>query len=184
VADTQFNAVAQLNSSGQPVLDSFVTVSGPTGMAFDSHDNLYVADSVHNTIVKIDPYGNSSVFATTGINLPGGLACDSSGNVYVANGNDTIEKFDSSGNGSLFFIAPTAPVGLAFGSTGILYAALGNGNAIEEIGSNGAPLGFLGGLSTFNNPSFIAIQVPEPATWTLVALGAATLLGSRRLRHR
>ena len=184
VADTQFNAVAQLNSSGQPVLGSFQTVSGATGLAFDSSGNLYVADSVHNTVVKIDPSGNSSVFAITGINQPGGLACDSSGNVYVANGNDTIERFDSNGNGALFFVPPTPAVGLAFGSTGILYAALGTGNAIEEIDPNGNSLGFLGGRSTFNNPSFIAIQVPEPTTCSLLALGIAALLGLHRLRRR
>jgi DNA-binding beta-propeller fold protein YncE len=71
VAALYFNGVAQLNSNGQPVSSSFLTVSGPTGLAFDSTGNLYVADSVHNTIVKFDPSGSSSIFTSTGVNLAG-----------------------------------------------------------------------------------------------------------------
>jgi hypothetical protein len=76
-------------------------------------------------------------------------------------------------------------VGLAFDSSGVLYEALASGNAIEKISSTGTLLGFLSTPGTFSSPAFIAIQqVPEPATWILVALGAVALLGSRRLRRR
>ncbi len=43
------------------------------------------------------------MFSTTGLNVPIGLAFDASGNLYVGNrGNGTIEKFDPSGNASVF----------------------------------------------------------------------------------
>jgi hypothetical protein len=43
------------------------------------------------------------LFASTGLNAPAGLAFDSRTNLYVANsGNNTIQKFDVAGSGSLF----------------------------------------------------------------------------------
>jgi hypothetical protein len=35
-----------------------------------------------------------------------------------------------------------------------------------------------------NGPIFIAVQIPEPATWALLVLGAVTLLDGLRLRHQ
>ena len=79
-------------------------------------------------------------------------------------------------------LAHTLSRGLAFDSAGDLYASfVGGANLIYKFDASGAP-SFV--ASGFDGPTFIAIQIPEPATWVLVALGAATLLGRRRLRPR
>ncbi len=108
---------------------------------------------------------------------PIGLAFDSKGNLYAANfGDSTIEKFNSSGVGTLFASGAglVGPAGLAFDGSGNLYAANFNGNTIEEFNSSGT--GTLFANSGLSTPVFIAIfPVPEPSTLLLVLLGLASL---------
>ncbi len=74
-----------------------------------------------------------------GLDDPIGLAFDSSGNLYVANNaNNTIEKFDSNGNGTVFASSGLDnPAGLAFDSGGNLYVANFNANDIEKFDASG-----------------------------------------------
>ena len=60
-------------------------------------------------------------------------------NIYVSNaGNNTIEKFDSSGNGTVFASSGLDwPRGLAFDSAGDLYVANQDNNTIEKFDSSG-----------------------------------------------
>jgi len=62
-------------------------------------------------------------------------------NIYVSCYNYTnhgmIEKFDSSGNSSTFASDLRGPAGLAFGSTGNLYAAIWESGTIEVFDSSG-----------------------------------------------
>jgi hypothetical protein len=106
-------------------------------------------------------------------------------NLYVANqGNGTIEKFDSSGNGSVF----GNPWGLyklngpPFDSSGNLYKATWQG--IYKLDPNGHPSRFDNGLVGVGGTTGIAVQVPEPSTWLLLALGIGAVLGGLRLRRR
>lgn len=152
-----------------------------------------MANVGNKTIVKFDSSGYGSVWANSGLVDPYGLAFDGNGNLFVANnGNNTIEKFDSTGHGSLFADANAGlswPMGLAFDDSGNLYVAnthfypgVGGDGYIEKFDSSGNGTVFAtGGMKWFG---FMTIQVPEPGTWALVALGAATLFGSRRLRRR
>ena len=90
--------------------------SGPSGVAVDSNNNVYVADSGNHRIRKITPSGIVTTFAGGGFsgwgngsfldgigtnarfNYPGGLAVDSVGNVYVSDTvNNRIRKISSSG---------------------------------------------------------------------------------------
>lgn len=89
-------------------------LSNPEVVAFDSHDNLYIADRDNNRIVKISSMGEISVVAGTGtkgfsgdggpataaqLNLPCGLAIDSKDNLYIADSdNHRIRKVGSDGN--------------------------------------------------------------------------------------
>jgi sugar lactone lactonase YvrE len=89
----------------------------PTGMAFDTSGNLYVANSGFETIDKITPGGAVSVFASMGLASPIGLGFDASGNLYASNFDlfsgtsaRTIEKFSPSGVGTVF-ARPTLPPG-------------------------------------------------------------------------
>ena len=99
----------------------------------------------------------------------------------MANGYGTIEKFGTNGVGSVFAAGLNNPIGLAFDSSGNLFVACAGSGTIEEFDTNGVGTTFASGL---NSPNFIAIQVPEPATWSLLALSVGVLLGSRRLRRR
>ena len=96
-------------------------------------------------------------------------------------GHNMIEKFDSSGQGSVFASFRLAqPVGLAFDSGGDLYAADQFAGRIEKMDSNGNASVFASGM---NIPYFIAVQIPEPATWSLLTLGIGVLFGGLGWRH-
>jgi len=86
----------------------------PTGMAFDSSGNLFVADFGNNNIRKISPAGVVSSFAGSTAGLSGstnnstgssarfygpiGVAIDSSNNLFVADSvNNTIRKITAAG---------------------------------------------------------------------------------------
>lgn len=80
----------------------------PTGMAFDSSGNLYIADHINHRIRKVDTSGNITTIAGNGtlgyagdkgaatsaeLKYPCGVAVDSSGNVYIADtGNNVVRK--------------------------------------------------------------------------------------------
>jgi len=176
------NVVGQFGTNGQIISSSIWSAKSPWGMAFDASGNLYVADSSDNEILKFTPGGQSSIFATNGLSQPAGLAFDSSGNLYVSNGgNDNIEKFDSNGNGTLFFTSPEPALGLVCDSSNNVYAAFGS--VIEKIAPNGQLTGLISS-PLFSGAAFFAVQVPEPATWSLLALSAPLLLVLRRQRRR
>ena len=78
---------------------SLLLIAAPSAT---SADILYITGSSpntnDNTIEKIDESGVRTVFAHSGLHEPWALAFDSAGNLYVSNhGNNTIEKFNSSG---------------------------------------------------------------------------------------
>ena len=80
----------------------------------------------------------TALFAVIVLVLPAsGLAL--ADNIYVTNYiNKTIEKFDSSGHGTLFADSGADhPMGLAFDSSGNLYAANLFGNTIEKFDLSG-----------------------------------------------
>lgn len=76
----------------------------PTGIAFDSSGNLYIADHINHRIRKVDTSGNITTIAGDGtlgdtgdsgaatsaeLDSPCGVAVDSAGNVYIA---DTLNN--------------------------------------------------------------------------------------------
>ena len=103
--------------------------------------------------------------------------------MYVSNSeNNTIEEFGTNGVGSVFASTDLDdPFGLAFDSAGNLYVANYANSTIVEFGTNGDPVSAYTGL---DGPTFIAIEVPEPASWTMAALGFSTLPFGWRLRGR
>jgi sugar lactone lactonase YvrE len=95
-------------ADGQGIVASF---SGPTGIALDSNENIYVSDGGNNRIRKISPSGIVTTLAGSGklgsldgtgpkasFDSPSGVAIDGLGNVYVSDANNRIRKITPKGN--------------------------------------------------------------------------------------
>ncbi len=80
--------------------------NGPTDVAWDSDDNIYISDGYRNSrVAKMDKHGNwimswgSRGAADGQFNTPHNIAVDRQNNVYVADrGNRKIQVFDSTGH--------------------------------------------------------------------------------------
>ena len=133
----------------------------PTGLAFDSAGNLYVANEYGGTVSRVTPAGVVSTFAS-GFDWPDGLAFDSTGNLYVANylGN-TVSKVTPARAITMFAAGFDAPAALAFDSAGNLYVAnvLSSVNVLSDTVSKVTPAGlvstFAGG---FDGPAGLAFD--------------------------
>jgi tripartite motif-containing protein 71 len=189
--------IYKFNSTGvfELAFGSMSTLAGPSGLVFDSAGNLYVANSgdnssdINSTITKFNVLGDSSTIANgRTLSSPTGLAMDSTGNLYAANNhNNTISKFDSTGNYLGFIGSPqnlNYPAGIAIDSSGNLYAANIGNNSITKFD----PLGnFQASWSTGTTGvgwlAFKPITVPEPSTCALSAI-AAGLIAFLAIRRR
>jgi hypothetical protein len=99
---------------GDSGLASSAELNGPSGVAVDSGDNLYIADPGNNRIRKVAAgsgvittiagndsagySGDNGPAAGAELNAPGGVAIDSAGSVYIADtGNNVIRRINTSG---------------------------------------------------------------------------------------
>lgn len=72
--------------------------TGPTGVAFDKHDHVYVSEYTTPSWVKYSRSGKLLLEVQDGVNGPEGIALDSSGNIYVSNsGSNDITVYNPSG---------------------------------------------------------------------------------------
>jgi hypothetical protein len=119
-----------------------------------------------------------STFAS-GLNHPVGLAFDSAGNLFVGadEGSGNIYEFTPGGVQSTFASGLSTPVGLGFNNAGDLFVSSFFDGAIYEYTPSGVQSTFASGLGP---TTFLAFQVPEPSTWSMLGLGAIGLLGFRR----
>jgi len=115
---TIFAGTGEAGYSGDGGAATSAKLYTPTGLAFDTNGNLYIADFRNHVIRKIDSNGNISTFAGTGtegltgdggaatsatLNNPYDIVFDSNGNLYIADqDNSRIRKVDTSGNISTF----------------------------------------------------------------------------------
>lgn len=111
------------NPNAPPQVASDGVYGGPTDIAFDSDDNLYISDGYKNSrIAKVDKNGDwVTSWGSRGgggpranqnpgqLNLPHNIASDRQNNIYVADrGNRRIQVFDSQGR-FLRFLHLNAP---------------------------------------------------------------------------
>jgi sugar lactone lactonase YvrE len=182
---TDITGVKKFDTGGH--VSNFANMSNPRNIAFDRAGNLYLLNGSSSSIYRFDTNGNQSVFASVGGAT--GLAFDTSGNLYTADSfNGAIEKISTNGQVSLFLNSGlSSPSALAFDSAGNLYVANysvtdhPNTGTIEEFDTHGNGRIIASGLDF---PVAFAVQVPEPATWALVALGSIALLRNHRMRRR
>lgn len=173
-------SVIKFGPGGSPATVFGTAGTNGHGLAFDSSGNVFVSDFGGNRIMKFTSAGVPSVFATT--SKPTGLAFDSQGNLYAANSQgNTITKFSAAGANLGVFASTniSSPDGLAFDSSGNLYVANAGGNTITRYSSAGAYLGVFTS-SNLSMPVWITIQVPEPASISVLGLGVAGLMFRRR----
>jgi alpha-tubulin suppressor-like RCC1 family protein/streptogramin lyase len=150
--------------------------NGPFGITVDSSGNLYVADKGNMLIRKVTPTGVTSTLLGAGnFNWPHGITIDSSGNLYVADTHyHAIRKITFTGatataisiiagvegqQGNSDGIGSAArfryPHAITIDSTGNLYVADTDNNAIRKVTPTGVTSTIAGG---FNQPYGITID--------------------------
>lgn len=162
-------AIFEYTPSG--VQSTYAQLNGhPFGLAFDSSGDLFAAEVFQQTdihfvsrLLKFNPHNQVSTVSSAGNSLFEGLAIDSAGNVFVIASNtarngpfvSTILEFTPSGDRIVFASVSGQGFGLAFDSTGNLYAAvddfLGDSNdqTIYKFAPGGTRTVFVGGPSAF-----------------------------------
>jgi sugar lactone lactonase YvrE len=161
VADTQNHVIRKVSSEGvvttlagtgssgfSNAMGTAASFNGPTNLAIDANDNIFVADIENRAIRKVTPAGLVSTFTSSSLKL-GGVAVDRSGNVFVADtkanrirmtspgGAVSTLAGSSSGYGFLDGTGSAAqfrgPTGLAVDNTGNVFVADTGNQAVRKI---------------------------------------------------
>jgi hypothetical protein len=145
VSASDANTVFRISSNGTATAFLTTGLNKPTGIAFDSAGNAYVASFASGTgdgTIKQFPVGGGMpVDYATGLNGPTGLAFDSNGVLYAAIANDDrVVKIITPSNVATFATLPTGakPQALAFDpADGLLYVANKGNNTISKVTAGG-----------------------------------------------
>jgi len=153
--DSSGNLFASVEVNGAYFIDKFTTsgtsvfASGlefPTGLAFDSAGDLFVADTTAGDIYEYTPAGVRSTFAT-GLTRPSQLAFNSSGNLFVTDRiGAEITEITPGGVKSTFATGVMNPYGLAFNSAGDLFVGSQGADDIYEYTPGGVRSTFATGV--------------------------------------
>jgi sugar lactone lactonase YvrE len=165
----------------------FVTgIMNPTGLAFDSSQNLYVASYADRAIYKFSPLGAPlGAFATDLPAAPYGLAFDEKGTLFFAApfvdprtlvNNQRVYEVTPDGQVSVFFDATalSTPVDLVFDRRGDLYVSYYTSLKILRFAPDGSHVVLPGGGCNGDDaPNGLAIS-PAGVLFTVVNGGRTT----------
>ncbi len=173
-AEGSSGTIYKINTSGSKSV--FVSNITSWGLAFDSSDYLYTAEN--GIIEKISSSGTRTTFASSSkLTFSSHIAFDSYGNLFASSSqNGTILKLNTSGNITTFASGFNHPGGLAFDSSGYLYAADYYGIYKFDMAGNRSTFAATGLHYTTGS---IVTQVPEPGTFLLIIFGSI-IAGRRR----
>ncbi len=129
-------------------------LNGPTGIAFDAHDDLYVVDSLNDRVQVFTRTGEyirawgSSGRSEGELNRPWGITVDREGAVYVADwGNHRVQKFAPDGEYLMTFgsqdgsaTSLSHPAGVAVDSEGDVYVTDWGNRRVQIYEPNGEVL--------------------------------------------
>ena len=148
--------------SGDGLAASAAGLSGPSAVAVDSSNNLYIADTSNERVRRVSPAGVITTFAGDGqsngfggegepatfipLDSPQGVAADNAGNVYVADTyhNRVLQVDDSgdmrtvAGTGTPSPFGLNGPLGIAVDPNGNLYIADSLNQRVEMLSASGA----------------------------------------------
>jgi gliding motility-associated-like protein len=168
----------QLNVAGNTDASALsATFNGPSGIAFDSHGDMFIADNLNNNIRKITlSTGMVSTFAGSTINVAGlldgngtaaqfkqpyGLAIDANDNIYVADqGNNAVRMITPLG--VVTTLAGTGTQGTQNGPAntatfrGLMYVAV---NALGAIYVNDSQTGVIRVISNGNVSTLAGVNI-------------------------
>ncbi len=185
VGENYSNSLTKVTPGGTRSNFSGNLGNGPQNTAIDSSGNFYVARQ-DSTVMKVTAAGASTVF-NSGLSQAWGIAIDSSDNIFVSNrGTNQIVRFAAGSNTFSVFATISTGVGaMAFDSAGNLFV-VSTGKLLEfASGSNTATV-FANQSSLTVDRSFIATSstdisgTPEPASWSLLAIGGFAFAFRRR----
>ncbi|MCH8869410.1 MAG: hypothetical protein IIC85_06835, partial [Chloroflexi bacterium] len=138
---------------------------GPSGIVFDSDDNMLLVDHRNNRVQKFTKDGRFiSKFGSQGsgdgqFDLPWGICLDDDGYIYIADWrNDRIQKFTSDGEFVAKFGASgdgdgqlNRPAGVAVDSDGNMYVADWGNQRLQVLAPDGSFLLKLRGQATLSH---------------------------------
>lgn len=188
-ADNGYNRILRTNLDGsgaEALID--VGLGDPSGIALDvANGKLYWADSATRKIQRANLDGTHVEDLVTGLQQPHGLDLDlTAGKIYWTDmGADVIRRANLDGSQIETVVATgDLPTDLKLdtaggkiywtdGSRPVIASANFDGTGVADV-LTGAPLDGPAGLS------LMTVAVPEPASWSLAALGLAAALLFRR----
>ncbi len=153
-------------------------LNGPTGINFDSNNDLYMVDSKNHRVQKFSKDGKHILsFGSFGtgpgqFNKPWGLTIDKAGDIYVADwGNSRVQKFTPAGKHLLTFGTTVEeggdldhPSDVAVDPDGDVYVADWGNRRVQIYEKNGEIIGALYGDATTFSKAALVIVHRDPET--------------------
>jgi len=154
-------------TTGDGAAATAATITGPTAVALDAANNVYLAGSDNTvrvvnkttgTITRVAGLGGAGGYTGDGaaataatLNNPSGLALDPMGNVFIADTGNNVVRQVGAEAGLIHSITPVgllnAPAAVATDASGNLYIADTGNNVVREVVAKTSVLSTLAGVA-------------------------------------